>query len=65
MAKDLQADYQKRAKAFLADFEILQNKHNINVRPIIARYGPDLELGDKLSQPAPVNEEQAEAVKKV
>ena len=52
--KDSKQDFQKRAKTFMLDFQILQNKHNIDVRPIITTFGPDFQLVDRLSKPAPV-----------
>jgi len=53
---EFKSDFEKRAKAFMTDFEVLQNKHNVEVRPIITQYGPDLQLKDKLATPAPVEE---------
>ena len=62
--EETKKDFEKRAKAYLAENEILQNKHNVTVRPIITTYGPDIQLSDKLSQPAPV-EQKEEVIKKV
>jgi len=47
-------DFQIRVKAFLTDYQILQNKYNVTARPIITIFGPDLQLQDKLSQSKPV-----------
>ena len=37
-------DFQIRVKAFLTDYQILQNKYNVTARPIITIFGPDLQL---------------------
>lgn len=55
-------DFEKRAKAFMADFELAQNKHNVDARPIITTYGPDLQLKDRLATPNPVEEPKFEKV---
>jgi hypothetical protein len=63
--KDEIGDFNTRAKLFLQDLELAQIKRGVTLRPIITQYGPDLQLQDKFSQPAPVEKIESQPIKAV
>ena len=44
-------DFEKRARLYQVEVELLQRKFSVIQRPIITPYGPDIQLGDAKELP--------------
>jgi len=51
-------EFERDAKMFLVDLELLQKKYNLILRPIITPYGPDINLARPQEEVAPAPLEQ-------
>ena len=39
-------EFKERAESFLNELGTLQEKYSVNIRPVITKYGPDIEMND-------------------
>lgn len=49
-----QDNFERDAKMFLVDIDLLQKKYNLIMRPVITPYGPDINLSRPQGQVTPV-----------
>jgi len=46
LIKQKEKDFQQRVKAYIDDLNLISQKHKIGMKPIITKYGTDIEFYD-------------------